>query len=83
MRELKALKDAFRKARLARGLSIRGIHTLTGLSRRTVRNIEAGDEDVKLTSLMKYCEALWFDLGLTVRDALDLDDEGEAEAPPF
>ena len=60
--------DAIRKARLAKGLSQEALAKASGASRITIARLEAGSEqDFRLGTLQRLCEALDLDLAALPR----------------
>ena len=81
------IQDQFIRMRLtnirkSRGLTQKQLSEMSGLSTATISNIESGENSYTLKSLIRYAEALGYEINIDKKVVDDNDTEGSDKAIP-
>ena len=81
------IQDQFIRMRLtnirkSRGLTQKQLSEMSGLSTATISNIESGENSYTLRSLIRYAEALGYEINIDKKVVDDNDTEGSNKTIP-
>ena len=78
----KFIRDKLAKIRKSKHLTQKQLSEISGLSTTTISNIESGDNSYTLRSLIRYTEALGYEIDISKKVGVDNDTEGDDQAIP-
>ena len=73
----KFIRDKLAKIRKSKHLTQKQLSEISGLSTTTISNIESGDNSYTLRSLIRYTEALGYEIDISKKVGVDNDTEGD------